>query len=155
MDIRMSDNPLDRLSAFNRVSIRAVLVHDGEDPSAALAEAGIFDPVAIPVVLGDETDLGGGVLGDGITANLTGVLETEQEDDFDSSPFNQPDNQPGLRPEAAQRGEPVTTTLPAAFGLQPLAPVHRLGDTGQSPDSDTGRYGYRARIDPPTPSRFV
>ena len=47
------DNPLDRIPAFNRVSIRAVLVNEGEDPGPALAEAGIVNPIAIPMVLGD------------------------------------------------------------------------------------------------------
>lgn len=76
----MSDNPLDRLPAYDRVSIRAVLVHDGEDPAAALAEAGIFDPIAIPVMLGDGADLSGTLLGDGITPNLMAVLETVRND---------------------------------------------------------------------------
>ncbi len=76
----MSNNPLDRLPAYDRVSIRAVLVQDGEDPSAALAEAGIFDPIAIPVMLGDGADLSGTLLGDGITPNLMAVLEIVRND---------------------------------------------------------------------------
>nr|WP_294555662.1 hypothetical protein [uncultured Rhodopila sp.] len=55
----------------NRVSVRALLAGDGEDVTQALAQAGIFDPVAIPVQLDPQ----GGFLGDGITPNLTGVLE--------------------------------------------------------------------------------
>ncbi|WP_158925178.1 hypothetical protein [Acidisphaera sp. S103] len=30
----MSDNPLDKIPAHNRISIRAVLVHEGEDAAA-------------------------------------------------------------------------------------------------------------------------
>ena len=47
------DNALDRIPAFSRVSIRAVLVNEGEDPGPALAEARIVNPIAIPVVLGE------------------------------------------------------------------------------------------------------
>lgn len=72
----MSDSPLDNLPAFNRVSIPAVLVHEGEDPAAALAEAGILDPVAVSVLLDDdELDTSVGILGDGITPNIEAVLE--------------------------------------------------------------------------------
>ncbi len=62
-----------------------MLVNQGEDPSAALAKAGIVNAVAIPVVLGEQLDLPRGILGDGITPNLKAVLETEQQDDFDAS----------------------------------------------------------------------
>jgi hypothetical protein len=120
----MSDNPLDKLPVHNRVSIRAVLVHEGEDPSAALAEAGFANPIAIPVVLGEHADLSGGILGNGITPNLTAVLETEQDESFDSSP-----DTPAARPTKAdaRTSGPVTTVLPAAFGMQPLAPVRKNG----------------------------
>ncbi len=53
MDLVVSDHPLDRIPAFTRISIRAVLVQQGEDPGPALAVAGIINPVAIPVVLGE------------------------------------------------------------------------------------------------------
>ncbi len=49
----MSDNPLDRIPGFDRVSIRAVVVMEGEDPGPALAAAGLVDPVAVPVVFGE------------------------------------------------------------------------------------------------------
>jgi hypothetical protein len=45
----MSDTPPDRIPNFDRVSIRAVVVEDGEDPSQALAAAGIVDPIALPI----------------------------------------------------------------------------------------------------------
>ena len=81
---RVSDHPLDRIPAFNRVSIRAVLVQQGQDPGPALAAAGILNPIAIPVVLGEQVELSSGILGDGITPNLTAVLETEYQDHFDA-----------------------------------------------------------------------
>src|ERR1700733_14008182 len=116
------DNPLDKLPAHNRVSIRAVLVHEGEDPSAALAEAGFANAVAIPVVLGEQSDLSDGILGNGITPNLTAVLETEQEEEG-------PDIQPAAQsePQAVRPSGHVTTNLPPAYGIQPLAPVRRGG----------------------------
>ncbi len=120
----MTDNPLDSMHGFDRVSIRAVLVRDGEDPSAALLEAGITDPIAIPVLVGDDLDPTGGILGDGITPNLTAVLETEREDDFDSSPDTGP-TPPRRSAEVARPDEAGTSMLPPAFGMQPLAPVRR------------------------------
>ena len=65
----MSDNPLDSISAFDRVSIRAVLGQDGTDSTAALAEAGIFDAVAIPVVLDSDASAAAQFIGNGITPN--------------------------------------------------------------------------------------
>jgi hypothetical protein len=121
----MSDNPMDKLPAFNRVSVRAVLVSDGENPSAALADAGFADPVALPVVLGEELDLSGGILGDGITLNLTGVLETETRETSDSGPGARSGTVVSASDDARSSG-PVTTTLPAAFGMQPLAPVRTV-----------------------------
>ena len=122
----MSDNPLDRLPTHNRVSIRAVLVHDGEDPSAALAEAGIVDAVAIPVLVGEEADVSGRFLGNGITPNPTAVLETEQTDAFDSLAYTRSASTRSAEDGARPSG-PVTSNLPAAFGMRPLAPVRRTG----------------------------
>ncbi len=65
MRLGMSDNPVDRIHPHDRISIRAVLVHDGEDPGPALAAAGIFNPIAIRVVLGENLPMAGG-LGDGL-----------------------------------------------------------------------------------------
>jgi hypothetical protein len=122
----MSDNPLDRIPSFDRVSIRAVVVSDGEDPSHALSEAGIFDPISLPVVFGEnQPDFR---FGDGITPNLTAVLEPDQEvDDFDST--EQPASIHGDRAqnEAAQQARPATATLPTAYGARPLAPVRPRG----------------------------
>jgi hypothetical protein len=120
----MSDNPLDKIPQHNRVSIRAVLVRDGEDADAALAKAGFVNAVAIPVMVGEEMDLSGGILGNGVTPNLTAVLETEAEETFDAPQYTQ------RGPEASAAGgappvESGTTTLPAAFGMRPLAPVRK------------------------------
>jgi hypothetical protein len=120
----MNDNPLGDLPSFDRVSIRAVLVGEGEDPTELLARAGIVDAVAIPVVFDDDGDLDGGLLGDGITPNLTAVLETEQDEDEEASPHaaaNANRTQPGRSNAFA----PGTKTLPAAFGMSPLAPVRQ------------------------------
>lgn len=111
----MSDNPLDRLPAFDRVSIRAVLVHAGEDPSAALAEAGIFDPIAIPVIIGDEHDPSGGILGDGITPNLIGTLESQWNNDDISSHGDQPTLAGPEQGQVLPR-KSATFMLPPAFG---------------------------------------
>jgi hypothetical protein len=114
---------MDKLPAHNRVSIRAVLVHEGEDASAALAEAGFADAIAIPVMLGDQPNLPGGILGNGITANLTAVLETEQHDDPDATTTTQQPASARPAADGSQSSGPATTTLPAAYGMQPLAPV--------------------------------
>jgi hypothetical protein len=87
----MADDATDKLTAMNRVSIRAVLAAEGEDVTAALAQAGILNPVAIPVLLGEDAHTAGAILGDGITPNLTGVLEPDDEDAAD---------QGGMRPMA-------------------------------------------------------
>jgi hypothetical protein len=127
-DQSMGGNPMDRVPAHDQVSFRAVLVHEGEDPHAALAAAGIVDAVALPVVIGEEVDLGGGLLGDGRTPNVTAVLETEQEDAFEEPAGTQPgsarpaDDENGARPSGS-----VARNLPAAFGMQPLAPVRSRG----------------------------
>ena len=118
----MSDNPLAALPAYNRVSIRAVLVREGEDGSAALAEAGFLDSVVLPVIEGEDGKLDGGILGDGITPNLIAVLETEQTDDSDDSG----EAGPGSAGSEADDAAPAvmgTTMLPSAYGMRPLAPV--------------------------------
>jgi hypothetical protein len=126
----MSDSSLDKVPAHNRVSIRAVLVHEGEDASAALAEAGFAETITVPVVLGEQLDLPGGILGNGITPNVTAVLETEQEDGPGGS-LGVPAN--ARQPEREDVGPsgPVTTMLPPAFGMQPLAPVRPIARRGE------------------------
>jgi hypothetical protein len=108
----MSDNPLDRIPSFDRVSIRAVVVSDGEDPSHALAEAGIFDPISLPVVFGEnQPDFR---FGDGITPNLTAVLESDQEvDEFDST-----DQLAGIQ-SGQPRVNPLSKPVPPPRRCQP------------------------------------
>ena len=72
------DNP-----TISNTKCRVTLVHEGEDASAALAEAGFAETISIPVVLGEQPDLPGGILGNGITPNLTAVLETGPDDAAD------------------------------------------------------------------------
>ena len=125
LDICMSDDPMDRIPAHDRVSIRAVLVREGEDPGSALARAGIYDAIALPVVVGDSGDLSGGILGDGMTSNVSAVLETEHPDDADSASYNQHDSD-GSQTAAVHPAKPGPTMLPAAFGLKSRAPVRPL-----------------------------
>ncbi len=119
----MDDDALDSIPALGRVSVRAVLVRDGEDPGPALAEAGIFEPVAIPVALADGAAMSGGILGDGITPNLVGVLESDAHQGFDAAAACDPVTQPGPEDLPA----PVTTTVPPAFGFRSFAPAGRVG----------------------------
>ncbi len=151
----MSDNPLDGIPNFDRISVRAVLVADGEDPGQALAAAGIVDPIAVPVVFGEAAP--GIGFGDGITPNLTAVLEPDPQahafdpafgaDDTDAGYFDadSPDmqtRQPG--PDDRDRSEPVQVNLPAAFGSQPLAPARRPGRMHQTTN--------RVSATPPVPA---
>ena len=119
---QIADDPMDRVVAANRLSLRAVLVSEGEDPTAALAAAGIVDSVAIPVVVAEDLDLFGGMLGDGRTPNLIAVLETEQDDEPRASAATQPSSARSAD-SAPQPSGSATANLPAAFGMQPLAPV--------------------------------
>jgi hypothetical protein len=150
----LTDDPLDSLSSFDRVSIRAVLARDGEDPSAALAAAGIFDPIAIPVIIGDDPHPTGGILGDGITPNLIAMPETKYEGGFDPLPYRQQ--------LVAQRGTAAkpsyrsgTRMLPAAFGLRPLAPIPTISRSGQYLDASTLHEVDRTSGYPPVPRRLL
>jgi hypothetical protein len=123
----MSDDPLDRIPSFDRISIRAVLVHEGEDPGPALREAGIIDAVALPVMLDDDSHHIGGFLGDGITDNLTAVLEPDVTDDEEEDLADAPHAARSWQnPDTTAESRPVgVARLPEAFGSQPLAPVRR------------------------------
>ena len=102
----------------NRVSLRAVLAFDGEDVAQALSQAGIFDPVAVPAILGDANDPPGGILGDGITPNLFGKIEPD-------------DVSPGIEAHATSSevewpsDQPVTVGARAAGDMRPFAPMRR------------------------------
>lgn len=127
----MNDNPLDRIPDFGRVSIPAVVVEEGEDVGAVLSAAGIVDAIALPVVFGESPDVAGGLLGDGMTQNLVAILETEaleteggdQSDAFALAP------EPAGSWPAESEGDSQTAgaALPAAYGMQPLAPVRPRG----------------------------
>jgi hypothetical protein len=140
----MSNNPLDRIPSFDRVSVRAVVVREGEDPGPLLAAAGIVDPVAVPVVFGEAAP--GRSFGDGFTPNVPAVVEFDQEaggfagggdeqedggEDIGAVASETASGHGRSDAGAAPRSGPGTMMLPAAFGLQPMAPVRRAGDTGQ------------------------
>ncbi len=125
-------NPMDSLHDFDTVSLRAVVVRDGQDPGAALAEAGIFDPIAVAMEFDDDLGASGHLLGDGITPNLTAVLEMDAPEPSDAGfdmPMGQPQDPSGSMSAPETGFDPgvstITTRLPAAFGMQPLAPVRR------------------------------
>jgi hypothetical protein len=74
----MNENPLDRIPEYDRLSLRAVIVPEGQDPGPYLASAGIDDPVALPIVFGDaEPSV---TFGEAFTPNLKAVLESDQPD---------------------------------------------------------------------------
>ena len=119
----MEDDLAQRFAKANRVSIRAVLVSDqGVDIHAALAKAGIFEPVAIPVLLGDKPNLSSGILGDGITPNVTGMLEPDAPEARHVEPARPEPKASSFR---KRYQPPPTANLPAAFGLKPMAPVRK------------------------------
>jgi hypothetical protein len=127
----MSDNPLDRIPSFDRVSIRAVVVMEGEDPGPLLAAAGIVDPVAVPVVFGEDAP--DRSFGDGFTPNVSAVVEFDQEagevageGDAQEDAGVSGEGRPGGTRSAAAGPLPSATgtvNLPAAYGMKPLAPV--------------------------------
>ncbi len=134
----MSDNPLDSIPTFDRVSLRAVLVHEGEDPSDALAQAGLIDAVSVPVVVGDVAGLSGGILGDGATPNVIAVLETEEPEPEQAQSGQALAGQPQPQTEQANAANPsgaaatpptgpATAGLTEAFGTRPLAPIRNRG----------------------------
>jgi hypothetical protein len=117
----------------DRVSIRAVLATSGQDVAKALAENGIFDPVEIPFMYADESFAGGGMIGDGCTPNVTATLELDRTGELDGSDPSGAEPEPSRLspdwPKDGEQGEAAaprrTTTLPAAFGIKPLAPVRK------------------------------
>lgn len=120
----MNDDPLEQIPSFDRVTIAAVLASDGEDVSEALAEAGIFDAIELRISFDGDLDASGVLLGDGFTPNLTAVVEFEQ-------PQDEPDWQSSgsdsgwLATNAVQDTASETSSLPAAYGMKPVAPVRR------------------------------
>jgi hypothetical protein len=120
----MSDNPLDRIPSFDRVSIPAVVVSDDQDPSQAILELGIFEPISFQVVVGEEPP---DFFGDGITPNLTAVLEMDQDADEPDAADQPAGMQLGSPESGPAQQTRATAMLPAAYGGQPLAPVRPRG----------------------------
>jgi hypothetical protein len=100
------------------------------------AAADIVDPIALPIVFGEGPP--DRSFGDGFTPNVVAVLEYDQPeaDDSDSasedhgSPSDAHASSAGAQPGApgsasddASPSRSATTNLPAAYGMQPLAPV--------------------------------
>jgi hypothetical protein len=120
----MSDNPLNRIPSFDRLSLRAVVVPTGVDPGPALAAARIVDPIALPIAFGEDPP--DNTFGDGITPNVTAVLEYDPEDAAGTSDLQggAPGGTAGSSTiDQPWSAEPSTVNMPAAYGMQPLAPV--------------------------------
>jgi hypothetical protein len=117
----MTDDPATGRTNSNRVSIRAVLAFDGEDVTQALSQAGIFDPVAVPATLDDAGAPPGGILGDGITSNVTAEIEPDEPTGFS------PDAEalPAFMGMEQPSDQPVAAGAPTAHGAQPFAPMRR------------------------------
>jgi hypothetical protein len=73
----------------------------------------------------DENQPGAG-FGDGVTPNLTAVLQSEQETPGQDAGRPAPTTEGRLGSAGEPRSMP--TSLPAAYGLQPTAPVRKRGD---------------------------
>ena len=120
----MADDAAARLQAANRVSVRAILTDDGDDVQAALAEAGIFAPVSIPVLVLDDPDEPPGFLGNGITPNVIGVLQADEiPDDQADIQSAAPGQITPKRQVAAARDS--RTPTPRVSGIHAFAPVRR------------------------------
>jgi hypothetical protein len=77
----MSDNPLGSIPSFNRVTFAAVLVAGDGDATEALLAAGIFDPVAVPVLAGDDGDASTNPPAGGLVPGITAVAEFAPDED--------------------------------------------------------------------------
>jgi hypothetical protein len=78
------DDPLSQILAHDRVSIPAILIVDGDDSVASPVDAGIYDPVTIPVTIGDDSTV---MLGDCFTESITAVFTPDDDgmDDLDDA----------------------------------------------------------------------
>jgi hypothetical protein len=105
-----------------------------------------LDVISIPVVLGEDVNLPGGILGDANTPNLIAVLETEPVDASGSSP--------GTRACAAQsttRGSRSGSAQSSGDGSQPSGsaaadPPPALGMQSMSPVREPGMQRGSARF---------
>jgi hypothetical protein len=73
------ENTAQRLIASDQVSVRVVVVAEGQDPTPHLLEAGIVDPVVVPFAWAD-TQASAGVMGDGSTTSVSATLEFDEAD---------------------------------------------------------------------------
>jgi hypothetical protein len=120
------DDAADRLTKANRVSIRAVLVPHGKDPTKALVDAGILDPVAIPFTYADDSFGSGRAMSDGRTPNVTATLELDKAGSSATPEMPQGASSPPRDTDWAEAPPPPRALgPPAAFGSKPLAPVRK------------------------------
>jgi hypothetical protein len=148
----MSDNPLDRIPSFDRISLRAVVVAEGEDPGPALAAAGISDPIELPVVFGEDPP--DRSFGDGFTPNVAAVLEFDQSEEDESGPASGAPSSASYThgsPAGAAGSSPAATNLPSAYDIQPLAPVPPHGKTRRNTNR-SGRTPPNLSVFPGTAS---
>ena len=120
----MSDNPLDSIPSYDRVSIRAVLVREN-DHGTALAEAGLVDPLVIPVMVDGDVDFPAHFIGDGVTGNLTAVLEPNERQPADGSAADD---------FASAEPAPTSATPSGPGGHQPAAGVRSAAAHAGSPN---------------------
>ncbi len=125
MTDQYADHHTDTPIGIDRVSIRTVLVREGEDPGAALAVADLVDPIALPVMSGEQPDVPGGILGNGITPNVTALLETEQPD-VSGEASKARSGSVRSADRRTRTSEPASVVPPAASGIQSLAPVRKI-----------------------------
>ncbi len=122
------EDPARRLIESEQVSVRAVVVPDGEDPTPYLLKAGIVDPVAIPFTWGDD-QMAARSMGNGWTDAVPATLVFDDDSDDEDGGFPQDAEfrqSPPERPAPpASASQPRTVQLPEAFGARPMAPVLR------------------------------
>lgn len=127
-----AEDTAQRLIEAERVSVRVVVVADGEDPTPHLLKAGIVDPVIVPFAWADD-ERSAGMMGDGRTSGVTATLEFDDEAGESFAQHADPADRPAVNPPSGSNlvsgSDPVSETrtvqLPEAFGLKPMAPVRR------------------------------
>jgi hypothetical protein len=127
LTIKNNEEAAQRLIQSERVSLRAVVVPEGQDVTPYLREAGIADPVSLPFA-----PIGNGASAAGMTAiwtsDVTAELDFGDDGDPDSPmPFtSEQDNTASNSDELVPTEKSFQTmNLPEAFGMRPLAPVRR------------------------------
>ncbi|HVZ06860.1 hypothetical protein [Rhodopila sp.] len=121
------DDTARRLIRAEQVSCRAVIIPEGEDPVPSLREAGIIEPVSIPV--GWAVDGATAIsMGDGWTPGMPATFHPDDDpamEDVQAAGVDSPGRAQGS--DGGDRRLPRTETvmLPEAFGARPFAPVRR------------------------------